>query len=161
MNKPVQSQNSMSDTLTEPLGLQRFRKSPRPLFPFLALVDFCAIGTLFLMFSTRFIFTPGLNLELPLGEGIVTEGVSAMGVLTVLSGEGVDKLLFEGRIYSSLDDPAFAEGLEEFAHKHSSLSSMLLVKLDRSTSMQTFFQICRIARKSGIDRIHIASEVKP
>ncbi|SVD11306.1 uncharacterized protein METZ01_LOCUS364160, partial [marine metagenome] len=87
----------MSDTLTEPLGLQRFRKSPRSLFPFLALVDFCAIGTLFLMFSTRFIFTPGLNLKLPLGEGIVTEGVSAMGVLTVLSGEGVDKLLFEGR----------------------------------------------------------------
>ena len=88
------------ETLTEPLGLNRYRKSSKPAFPLLAIVDFCGIGCLFFVFSSSFIFSPGLSMDLPRSHESVTEGLPAMGVLTVLSGGGVDKLLFEGQIFA-------------------------------------------------------------
>ncbi len=146
--------------LTEPLGLQRLRKSPRPSFPFVGFLDFCAIGCLFLLLSSRFILTPGLSLDLPQGGEAVTQGILAMNVLTVLSGEGEDRILFDGRVYA-LEDPRFAEALSKFADKYGSIGSVLLVKLDRETGMQAFFEICELARGAGIGRVHIASEARP
>ena len=146
--------------LAEPFGLQRLRKASRPSFPFLALLDFCAIGSLLLLLSSRFIFSPGLSLDLPQGRGVVAQGVPAMNVLTVLSGEGADRLLFNGRVYG-LEDPRFAQVLEEFATKYETVTSVLLVKLDQETGMQTFFQICEVARAAGVGRLHVASESRP
>jgi len=145
------------ETLTQPLGLNRYRKSSNPAFPFLAIVDFCGIGCLFLFFSSSFIFSPGLSVDLPRSQESVTEGLPAMGVLTVLSSGGVDKLLFEGQIFA-LEDVRFTHELALFANKHGSATSTLLVKLDQATSMLTFFHICGIARKAGIGRVHIAGD---
>ena len=96
-------------------------------------------------------------MDLPRSHESVTEGLPAMGVLTVLSGGGVDKVLFEGRIFA-LEDVRFTYELEIFAKKHGSATSTLLVKLDQATSMRTFFHICGIARKAGIGRVHIAGD---
>ena len=145
------------ETLTKPLGLNRYQKSSKPAFPLLAIVDFCGIGCLFFVFSSSFIFSPGLPMDLPGGHESVTKGLPAMGVLTVLSGGGADKVLFEGRIFA-LEDVRFTYELETFAQKHRSATSTLLVKLDQGTSMRTFFHICGIARKAGIGRVHIAGD---
>jgi biopolymer transport protein ExbD len=145
------------ETLTKPLGLNRYQKSSKPAFPLLAIVDFCAIGCLFFVFSSSFIFSPGLPMDLPGGHESVTKGLPSMGVLTVLSGGGADKVLFEGRIFA-LEDVRFTYELETFAQKHGSATSTLLVKLDQVTSMRTFFHICGIARKAGIGRVHIAGD---
>ena len=155
--RPSLSSGGMPETLTEPLGLNRYRKSSKPAFPLLAIVDFCGIGCLFFVFSSSFIFSPGLSMDLPRSHESVTAGLPAMGVLTVLSGGGVDKVLFEGRIFA-LEDVRFTYELELFAKKHGSATSTLLVKLDQATSMRTFFHICGIARSAGIGRVHIAGD---
>lgn len=156
--RPSLPSGVVPETLTEPLGLNRYRKSSKPAFPLLAIVDFCGIGCLFFVFSSSFIFSPGLSMDLPRSHESVTEGLPAMGVLTVLSGGGVDKVLFEGRIFA-LEDVRFTYELEIFAKKHGSATSTLLVKLDQATSMRTFFHICGIARKAGIGRVHIAGDL--
>jgi len=155
--RPSLPSGGVPETLTEPLGLNRYRKSSKPAFPLLAIVDFCGIGCLFFVFSSSFIFSPGLSMDLPRSHESVTAGLPAMGVLTVLSGGGGDKVLFEGRIFA-LEDVRFTYELELFAKKHGSATSTLLVKLDQATSMRTFFHICGIARKAGIGRVHIAGD---
>ncbi len=154
--RPSLPSGVVPETLTEPLGLNRYRKSSKPAFPLLAIVDFCGIGCLFFVFSSSFIFSPGLSMDLPRSHESVTAGLPA-GVLTVLSGGGVDKVLFDGRIFA-LEDVRFTYELELFAKKHGSATSTLLVKLDQATSMRTFFHICGIARKAGIGRVHIAGD---
>tara|TARA_B100001123_G_C15137043_1_gene957867 strand:+ start:614 stop:1102 length:489 start_codon:yes stop_codon:yes gene_type:complete len=145
-----------SGSLTIPLGLASLRKSPRPLFPFLAFLDFCAIGCIFVFLSTNFVFSPGISLDLPASQEMVTDALPAMAVLTVLSAGGTERLLFRGRIFS-LEDARFEQELEKFAGQHASGRSILLVKLDRYTGTQTLFRICGLARKAGVGRLHLAS----
>ncbi|MBT3470412.1 MAG: hypothetical protein HOD72_13375 [Opitutae bacterium] len=145
------------ETLTRPFGLNRYRKSSKPAFPFLAIIDLCGICVLFLIFSSSLILSPGLSMDLPRSHERVTQGLPAMGVLTVLRGGGDAKVLFDGRIFA-LEDIRFAYELEAFAKKHGPVTSALLVKLDKATSMQTFFHICGIAHRAGIGRVHIAGD---
>ena len=160
MSPSLQSAGTQAESLSQPLGLHRLRKSLRPTFPFIGLLDFCGIGCLFLLLSTRFIFSPGLSLNLPRGGEGVAESVLAMNVLTVLTGDSGDRVLLNGRLYS-LEDPRFKEVLEEFSESNGTVTSLLLVKLDRETSMQAFFRICELARDAGVGRVHIASESMP
>ena len=145
--------------LAKPFGLRDFRKSSKVWFPFLPMVDFCGIGALFLFISSSFIFSPGLSIDLPeVGAGDQT-GLTTMGVLTILSGSGSEKILFGGHMHS-LQDPGLLQSLQDFDRRFSPEPSYLLVKMGKQTPNQTLHDLAAIARKAGIDRLHVASETK-
>ena len=44
MSPSLQSVGTQAESLSQPLGLHRLRKSLRPTFPFIGLLDFCALA---------------------------------------------------------------------------------------------------------------------
>lgn len=143
--------------LAKPFGLRDFRKSTSVWFPFLSMVDFCAIGALFLFLSSSFIFSPGLSIDLPEAGTDDQSGLTTMGVLTILSGSGSEKILFGGHMHS-LQDPGLLQSLQDFDKRFFPEPSYLLVKMGKQTPNQTLHDLAAIARAAGIDRLHIASE---
>jgi len=146
-------------SLTHPFGFKNFRKGTRPWFPFLSMIDFCALACLLLLLSREFIFSPGISLDLPQAKPAHITGLNAMGVLTVLSGNGSDKILFNGYM-RHLHDPGLLNALKEFDQRSEPSPTYLLVKMDRKTTNQTLQDLATIARTAGIERLHLAAEVE-
>lgn len=146
-------------SLAHPFGFKNYRKGTRPWFPFLPMIDFCAIACLLLLLSREFIFSPGISIDLPQAKPTNISGLNAMGVLTVLSGNGSDKILFNGYM-RNLHDPGLLHALQKFDQRFEPSPTYLLVKMDNKTTNQTLQDLAHIARSAGIERLHIAVEVK-
>jgi biopolymer transport protein ExbD len=145
-------------SLTRPLGLGNYRKVTKPWFPFLPMVDFCGMACLFFLLSTQIIFTPGVSIDLPKVEQHTQSGLNSMGVLTILTGTGTDKILFDGYMWN-LHDPNLFKALQEFDQRYAPQDTYLLVKMDSKTPGQTLHDLSSIARSAGIERLHIAAEL--
>jgi biopolymer transport protein ExbD len=145
------------NNLSNPLGLRKFRKNVKPWFPFLPMVDFCAMTCLLILLSNQIIFTPGVSIDLPKSEDQNQTSLTSMGVLTIITGTGTDKILFDGYMWN-LTDPNFLEALKEFDQKNFPRETYLLVKMDRKTPGQTIHDLSSLARIAGIERLHIATE---
>ena len=164
MTESIELNESASETfspqsLSHPFGFQNYRKGTRPWFPFLPMIDFCAMACLLVLLSREFIFSPGISIELPQAEPANITGLNAMGVLTVLSGNGSDKILFNGYM-RNLHDPGLLNALKEFDQRYEPSPTYLLVKMDKKTTNQTLQDLAQIARSAGIERLHIAAEAE-
>src|SRR5690606_6287168 len=93
--------------ITRPLDLQSRLKPPSKRLNPLPLFDVLLIAFFFSLFSSSFVLSPGLTINLP--EGGSGPGLPATAVLTVHSD---DMLLFEGRI---LNMSGLAEALRDHA----------------------------------------------
>ena len=137
--------------LSSPLNLKSNLHPPNFRMNVVPFVDALLITLCLFMLGSRFISAPGVTVDLPKVSNI--ENRSVVSVLTIRH----DKMLiYEGRIYTINEiSDALAKsvnGLEA--------DRVLLVKLNKDVTMQTFLNICDIARGAGITQVQVASESK-
>lgn len=134
--------------ITRPLDLQSRLKPPSKRLNPLPLFDVLLIAFFFSLFSSSFVLSPGLTINLP--EGGSGPGLPATAVLTVHSD---DMLLFEGRI---LNMSGLAEALRD--HASGPGEENLLIRFDRNVSVQTLLAVAETARAEGVARVQLAAE---
>jgi len=113
------------------------------------------IAVLFLMTGSSFIFSPGVSVSLDGGNApslpiasVPLSGAESSSVLTVKS----DAIfILDGRIYESVE-AAFSQESPEKSR------GVLLVKLDRTVSVQGLFKIAELAAKAGFSSLQIAGD---
>ncbi len=135
--------------ITNPLNLQTRLKKPSGRFDFIPLIDIAVIALGFTLLSSRFIFAPGITIDLPGIGGADLAGVRTDAVLTVGSNE---MLLFEGAI---LDFDNFESHLRDYFRE--SPDAALLIRADRSISVQTLMELADKAQSAGVARIQVAA----
>ncbi len=114
--------------------------------------DLCVIGLFFALYSSRFIFAPGVTIDLSEVDVSARTGLPTPAVLTVREN---NILLFEGEIFRL---EALDEKLTQFVIQEKVEEATLLIKADKSVAMQEILHICDLARKAGFDRVHLAAE---
>ena len=109
------------------------------------LLDVILMLLIFFMISTSFVFQPGIMIKLPQSATAQTTSRSGAQVLITSDGE----IYFE-RLRTSLDEIMIQ--MKEFPDK-----SLLLIKADQSVSHGTVVKIMDRAKRSGFERLAIAT----
>lgn len=134
-----------------PFALKKYLKSPDLKLDPLPLVDLCLIALFFVLLGSRFIFSPGVTLDLPRSETNPLTGVPTVAVLSI---QGSEMLLFEERVYK-LD--GLKSVLTQFVEHNKNPKPVLLVKMNRDVKVQTFLTVCDFAREAGFEAVQIAA----
>lgn len=167
--------------LSAPFGLsERIRKPDTDL-------DATATGTILLialmlvsLVGSRFVYAPGLSVDFsagsaapvaPLNLPAAAPGVRLAGARTsetlivpapILALKQDDMAIWDGRIMKISGEAGKPSELEKsFAAKPPAAGETLLLKIDRSVSMKTFFNIVGLAKKAGYASVRIAGEEAP
>lgn len=138
-------------SLTDPFDLASSRRKLAIDLDWICLIDLIAIFGLFAMLSSRFVFAPGVAVQLPRIQGSAITGQPAAAVLTVASN---NLIVFEQERH---DLVSLKEVLNTFMSEHPQGSASLLVKVDMGVTMQTFAQIAEIAQAAGFETVQIAA----
>tara|TARA_B100001248_G_scaffold220746_1_gene176675 strand:+ start:122020 stop:122505 length:486 start_codon:yes stop_codon:yes gene_type:complete len=144
-------------TITSPLNFKKALTAPSLSFDVIALVDILIIALCFTLLGSRFIYAPGVAVDLPKVEQASLIGMPSVAVLTL---KQKNMIFFEGRIYSAktFQPHLLKESLEGMEH---SQEAVLLVKLGYDVDMQTFLSICERAREAGFSKVQVAAEEAP
>ncbi len=149
----------MKNLLTSPFGLEDRLKPLGKNYNVFALLNIGLIALGFFLLSSRFILAPGVLIELPTVNAKSALGIVVYDVLTI---NQQNMMLFDGRIYN-LDTLFAALNRSKQQAQTSSESqvdntgSILLVKMDKNTSMDVFLRVCEISYKAGYTQIQIAA----
>ncbi len=119
-------------------------------WPFL---DLCVIGMFFVLFSSKFVMTPGITLALPEVESSQVATSSVYEVIAVTEVKGAEMIFFDGSKYD-LDSltKLFSE------RGKAPEGATLLVKADVAVSMGTLSLLSSLAIESGYSRVQLATE---
>ncbi|RME67576.1 MAG: hypothetical protein D6781_12920, partial [Verrucomicrobia bacterium] len=93
--------------ITRPFNLQAHVRQPGKGLDVVPFVDLGVIALFFIVFSSRFVFAPGIARDLPTTRAEVSEAAPAAHVLTVIETEGSEVVIFERGGVLTLD--AFEE----------------------------------------------------
>ncbi len=135
--------------ITRPFNLQARLKAPSRRFDMVALFDILLLAFGFTLLSSRFIFAPGISIDLPRVGSEELVGIRTDAVLTIGANE---MLLFEGSI---LNFDNFEQRLRE--HFSQDADAALLIRADSSISMQTLLEVAEMARSAGVARVQVAA----
>ncbi len=155
-----------------PLGLAQRVSKPDTRLDALPLVTVLLLAGMLSLAGSRFLFSPGLTVELnartatgetggknapatlslPRSISGKLPGIATGSTMTVLSAKSGNMFILDGRIYS-LD-----ENLHNALSAAAKRSPVLLLKPDKSVPMQTFFTLSEFAVKAGFEKIQIAGE---
>ncbi len=135
--------------ITRPLNLQSRLKKPSLRFDVVALFDILVIVFGFTLLSSRFIFAPGITIDLPRVAADDLVGIRTDAVLTIGANE---MLLFEGAI---LNYDNFVDRLRD--HFREDPDGSLLIRADRRIPMQTLLEVAELARSAGVARVQVAA----
>ena len=138
--------------ITSPLDLKRQLPEPDNRINLVPYLDLCVIGLFFALFSSRFIFAPGVTIDLSQVDVSARTGLPTPAVLTVREN---DILLFEGEIFRI---EALNEKMARFVLEEKTVSATLLIKADKTVSMQKILHICDLARQAGFGKVHLATD---
>ncbi len=140
----------MKNLLTSPFGLEERLKPLSRDINIFALLNVALVVLGFLLLSSHFILAPGILIELPSIQASNALGIPAYHVLTV---NQQNMILYKGRIYG-LENllQAFIKEQKKEIEK-----AILLIKLDKNTSMEIFLQVCEVANKAGYEHVQIAA----
>lgn len=113
------------------------------------LIDVVFQLIIFFLLSSSFVLQPGLRVELPAAH--VPEGEKPAGPSV--------SILRDGRIFFD-DREVTMAGLPEVLSRYrmSDEHPMLIIKADRKTAHGTVVEVMSLARKTGFDRISIATK---
>lgn len=136
--------------LTSPLGLLSQLRPDKLRFTAAAWIGVGLIGVGFSLLGGRFIFAPGITIDLPMVTSTVAPGLPTAKVLTI--GQN-GTFFFEGRVLT----PATLTLALQTARPEGQGVATLLIKGDKATPLQTFLQVCQWARESGFDQIQVAT----
>lgn len=143
---------------------ERLREKLEARLEAVPLFNVLLVAVLLILMSSRFIFAPGLPVDLgnknsTAEEGLVLpiaksalSGAETTAVLTVKSDS---MFIFEGHIYESLEEIFSPENPYALLKDR---NGTLLVKLDRAVSVQGLFKIAELAGKAGFSSLQIAGE---
>ena len=144
--------------ITRPLELEsRLSPPPRDL-DFVAWVNLALIVLFFSLLGSRFVLAPVLRIgvggedifALPHGAKVLA-GVGAPSV--VVSYRRDDVILFEGGMYTL---PELRKHLEAYVRQYP--GAIMLVRADRQVSLQSFFDLCELAKSVGFSEVQAAAE---
>lgn len=144
--------------ITHPLELQsRLSPAPRDL-DFFAWANVGLIALFFGLLGSRFVLAPGMPidvsgenaLELPQIDG-ANEGAGPSSVVVSYRRDNV--ILFEGGMYNLTE---LRKHMEAYAKKHP--GAVMLVRFDRQVSLQSFAELCEMARQVGFAHVQLAAE---
>ncbi|MFP4281396.1 MAG: ExbD/TolR family protein [Opitutales bacterium] len=142
-------------SITEPLNLRGYlRAAPRGSWDFLAVLDLLLIVGLLFLHQSHFIFAPGTEVSLASVDAQVMRVGAGAAVLTVRR-EGL--VFFDGQKIVTGQLP---EILADFRAAHPDRTDLLL-KADRSLSLQTLTDLFETAEKAGFARVQLAAEPRP
>lgn len=151
-------------SLTKPFELEHVLSIPERRLNAAAVIDVLLISLFLSMLGSRFIFAPGLTidlaLELPVSSQSKLVGVPTDAVLTVkvLTAKGDNLYIFNGSIYTFKGlEQMFKEYNVTLNHKK---ASILLIKADKSLSMDTFVKLVDLARLAQFSKIQLAAEAQ-
>lgn len=133
-----------------PLGLQQILTVPERRLDAVPLFDVLLLGFMFLMLGSRFIFAPGLSVELPQSSYQALGGVPTVDVLTA---KNANFLIFQGTKYN-LD--GFERFLASDLWESPPADSYLLLKADQSLDLQTFVALSQMAKAAGYEGVQLA-----
>ena len=140
--------------ITSPLDLRRHLSEIDRRFDFVPFIDLILVGLFSVILGSRFVFAPGLDVELPKVDSEVLTVLPTAAVLTIRENK---MILFEG-------DRVRIGGLEqklgEYMTKKKFDKTILLVKSDQSVEVRILLEILDLARRSGFSRVQIAAEEK-
>lgn len=136
-----------------PLGLAARIRKPDLNLETAALFDTLLICLMFLTLGSRFIFSPGTTIDLP-GTDITPQDMSpTLDVATVVAD---NFLLYDGK---PLRLEQFKLLMEQLAEQDTlPEDAVLLLKIDRDVSTDTFMRVANLARAGGYARIQVPSE---
>lgn len=137
-------------SLSNPLNLREHITAPRLGMDAIPFLDVLLIGLCLMLMGSTFVAAPGVTVDIP--KSARTEALPIAGVLTL---KHDNMLLYEGRIFSLAEFAHYFE--RDMAGRMDGERGVLLVKLNRNVSMQTFLEVCDIARQAGFARVHIAT----
>ncbi len=138
--------------ITSPLELKRQLPEPDNRINLVPFFDLCVIGLFFALYSSRFVFAPGVTIDLSEVDVSARTGLPTPAVLTVRDN---NILLFEGEIFRL---EALNEKLAQFVIEEKIEGAALLIKADKSVAMQEILHICDLARKAGFEQVHLAAD---
>ena len=139
--------------ITSPLNLDAKVKEHNRYFDAFPFIDLCLIGLFIALFNSKFIFAPGVNIELPQIISQELQGVPATSVLTMREN---DMIIFEGQIFN-ID--SLKKRLMKFSIEEERTNPILLVKLDKNVNVQQMMKILDIARPY-FSRVQLAADEK-
>ncbi|MDR0445055.1 MAG: biopolymer transporter ExbD [Puniceicoccales bacterium] len=122
---------------------------PDHLLDFWVFINALAIIFILCFFNSRFIFSPGITIDLPQ----IAEPLTAVPTTGVLSLSNDRLFFFDGHILS-LEN--LKDTLENFLDRHTQRPAILLIRPDKNISMGILCQVCAIAKSSGFQQVQIA-----
>lgn len=161
----------MQAPLSSPFSLRERLKKPDARISSAALISVLLVAIFLSVLTSKYIFAPGLtvnlehenvpantgnvpanaqNIALPVFSGTLA-GVETAAVLTMKSDS---MFILDGHIYDKLET-AFAK------QKNAKERGILLIKINKTTSIQALFDIAKLAREAGFSAIQIAGETAP
>lgn len=114
-------------------------------------INVLAIAFFMSLLSSKFLFAPGLSIQLPHSSETKIQGTTTSAILTV---NQANMIFFEGNIYN-LDtiQQAFIDFIKSSQVQH----PILLAKMNKGADVDLFFNICETAHKAGFSSIQLAA----
>lgn len=139
--------------LNSPLRLRAKIKSPSIKLEWIAFLNVLCIAFFLSLLSSKYLFAPGLNIELPKSSQNQLIGKTTAAILSVNES---NLIFFEGNIYSieNIEVP-----LTTYISNLTNTDPILLIKASRKTEVNTLFALCTIAQKAGFSSIQLASNI--
>jgi len=140
--------------LTSPLGLRTRIKPPSISIEAIPFINVLCIAFFISLLSSKYLFAPGLTIELPESSESRIKGTITSAILSV---NEANMIFFEGNIYN-LEN--IEQALAEFVKTSPVNSPILLAKINKGTDVDVFFKICEMAHKAGFSNIQLAANAK-
>jgi biopolymer transport protein ExbD len=143
----------MTPALVEPIRLRaHLRAGPTPGFDATPFVDVLCIALFIALAGSRFIFAPGVAIDLARVPSLETQAAAPAAVLTIDRNQLV---FFDG---VKIPVPAIEDTLRAWLRQAGGRDPVLLVKADVSMGLDELFRLLDIARRAGFVRVHLAAE---
>ncbi len=142
--------------LTSPLGLlEKLKSNERSVSP-VPFLDIILIVVLLAMLGSRFIYAPGIAIDLPKSSSEFLTGKTTSAVLTVNQS---NMLFFEGNIFNF---ETIENVLKEYVEKAPNDGQTLLLKMGQNVQIDVLFKLSEVAKKAGFEEVQLAgSPTKP
>lgn len=140
--------------LNSPLGLRAKIKLPSVDIDTIPFINVLCIAFFISLLSSKYLFAPGLTIELPQSSESKMTGTITNAILSV---NEANIIFFEGNIYN-LEN--IEQALAEFVKKSSITNPTLLAKINKGTDVDVFFKICEMAHQAGFSSIQLAANTK-
>lgn len=173
-------------SFSQPLGLHKHLKTPGQSLEVVPLFTVLLLALMMTLLGSRFIFAPGLTVELPRAASSAASQSVVLPAISVLTLLKDNSLIYKGRLLSvenferevalnplpPRQSPAAEQRAAAGAGDTSSAAQtaaaaaaaaeprILLIKADAGVSLRTLLQVMNAARRAGYEQVQIAEQIQ-